>query len=501
MAGNDLILAIDQGTTSSRALVFRADGQVAASAQRPIETTFPRPGWVNQDPANIWSVTRSVCEEALNSVGRAWSEIAAIGITNQRETTLVWERATGRPLAPAIVWQSRQSAGVIAQLAERGMADTYRSITGLVLDPYFSASKIRWLFDADPELERRAHGGEVCFGTVDSWLIWNLSGGEHLTDATNAARTLLFDIHERRWSEPLLHDLGIPASILPAVVPNAGEIASTLPEFGSIPIAGCAGDQHAALFGQACFEPGSAKNTYGTGSFALVNTGGNVVASNNGLLTTMGWVVDGVPTYALEGSVLVSGAAVQWLRDGLGIIERSGDVEELARSVPDSGGVCFVPALTGLGAPDWDDAARGTLLGITRGTTKAHIARATLEAIAFQVADVLRAMESDAGSPIRVLKVDGGAAANDLLLQMQADLLGVAVNRSAIQETTALGAAYLAGLGVGIWSGPDEIAAMWQSGGVFEPSVSDDERESRVRQWRRAVERSRGWANEGEPGD
>jgi glycerol kinase len=501
MAGNDLILAIDQGTTSSRALVFRADGQVAASAQRPIETTFPRPGWVNQDPANIWSVTRSVCEEALNSVGRAWSEIAAIGITNQRETTLVWERATGRPLAPAIVWQSRQSAGVIAQLAERGMADTYRSITGLVLDPYFSASKIRWLFDADPELERRAHGGEVCFGTVDSWLIWNLSGGEHLTDATNAARTLLFDIHERRWSEPLLHDLGIPASILPAVVPNAGEIASTLPEFGSIPIAGCAGDQHAALFGQACFEPGSAKNTYGTGSFGLANTGGNVVASNNGLLTTMGWVVDGVPTYALEGSVLVSGAAVQWLRDGLGIIERSGDVEELARSVPDSGGVCFVPALTGLGAPDWDDAARGTLLGITRGTTKAHIARATLEAIAFQVADVLRAMESDAGSPIRVLKVDGGAAANDLLLQMQADLLGVAVNRSAIQETTALGAAYLAGLGVGIWSGPDEIAAMWQSGGVFEPSVSDDERESRVRQWRRAVERSRGWANEGEPGD
>jgi glycerol kinase len=501
VAGNDLILAIDQGTTSSRALVFRADGLIAASAQRPIETTFPRPGWVNQDAANIWSVTRSVCEEALNSVGRAWSEIAAIGITNQRETTVVWERATGKPLTPAIVWQSRQSAGVIANMAGRGMADTYRATTGLVLDPYFSASKIRWLFDADPELERRARRGEVCFGTVDSWLIWNLTGGEHLTDATNAARTLLFDIHEQRWSDPLLDDLGIPASILPAVVPNAGEIASTTPEFGSIPIAGCAGDQHAALFGQACFEPGSAKNTYGTGSFALLNTGGNVVASNNGLLTTMGWVLDGVPTFALEGSVLVSGAAVQWLRDGLGIIERSGDVEELAKAVPDSGGVCFVPALTGLGAPDWDGAARGTLLGITRGTTKAHIARATLEAIAFQVADVLRAMESDAGSPIRVLKVDGGAAANDLLLQMQADLLGVVVNRSAIQETTALGAAYLAGLGVGIWSGPDEIAAMWQSGGVFEPSVSNDERESRVRQWRRAVERSRGWANEGEPGD
>jgi len=382
-------------------------------------------------------------------------------------------------------------------MERRGVADRYRSITGLVLDPYFSASKIRWLLDHDQDLERRAKRGEVCFGSVESWLIWRLTDGQHLTDVTNASRTMLFDIRECRWSEKLLADLDIPASILPTVVPNSGAIATTSPAFGSVPITGCAGDQHAALFGQACFDEGQAKNTYGTGSFALMNTGPHVVASNNGLLTTPAWSFNDKTTYALEGSVLVSGSAVQWLRDELGIIETASDVESLARSVPSAGGVVFVPALTGLGAPDWDDAARGTIIGITRGTTRAHIARATLEAIAFQVADVLRAMVSDAGSPVTELKVDGGAAGNDLLLQLQADLLGVPVVRSAIQETTALGAAYLAGLGMGYWTDETELSRMWQSNGRFEPAISEDERRSRVAIWRRAVERSRGWAEVG----
>ena len=497
MTAEQFILAIDQGTTSSRAVLFDRSGAVVSLAQRAIDVTYPHPGWVNQDANQIWSVTEAVCREALAQADADWPRVAAIGITNQRETTILWDRRTGEPLAPAIVWQSRQSADVIRAMERRGVADRYRSITGLVLDPYFSASKIRWLLDHDPDLERRAKRGEVCFGTVDSWLIWRLTGGQHLTDVTNASRTMLFDIRECRWSEKLLADLDIPASILPTVVPNSGAIATTSPAFGSVPITGCAGDQHAALFGQACFDEGQAKNTYGTGSFALMNTGQHVVASNNGLLTTPAWSFNDKTTYALEGSVLVSGSAVQWLRDELGIIETASDVESLARSVPSAGGVVFVPALTGLGAPDWDAAARGTIIGITRGTTRAHIARATLEAIAFQVADVLRAMVSDAGSPVTELKVDGGAAGNDLLLQLQADLLGVPVVRSAIQETTALGAAYLAGLGMGYWTDETELSRMWQSNGRFEPAISEDERRSRVAIWRRAVERSRGWAEVG----
>ena len=497
MTAEQFILAIDQGTTSSRAVLFDRSGAVVSLAQRAIDVTYPHPGWVNQDANQIWSVTEAVCREALAQADADWPRVAAIGITNQRETTILWDRRTGEPLAPAIVWQSRQSADVIRAMERRGVADRYRSITGLVLDPYFSASKIRWLLDHDPDLERRAKRGEVCFGTVDSWLIWRLTGGQHLTDVTNASRTMLFDIRECRWSENLLADLDIPASILPTVVPNSGAIATTSPAFGSVPITGCAGDQHAALFGQACFDEGQAKNTYGTGSFALMNTGQHVVASNNGLLTTPAWSFNDKTTYALEGSVLVSGSAVQWLRDELGIIETASDVESLARSVPSAGGVVFVPALTGLGAPDWDAAARGTIIGITRGTTRAHIARATLEAIAFQVADVLRAMVSDAGSPVTELKVDGGAAGNDLLLQLQADLLGVPVVRSAIQETTALGAAYLAGLGMGYWTDETELSRMWQSNGRFEPAISEDERRSRVAIWRRAVERSRGWAEVG----
>jgi len=497
MTAEQFILAIDQGTTSSRAVLFDRSGAVVSLAQRAIDMTYPHPGWVNQDANQIWSVTEAVCREALAQADADWPRVAAIGITNQRETTILWDRRTGEPLAPAIVWQSRQSADVIRAMERRGVADTYRSITGLVLDPYFSASKIRWLLDHDQDLERRAKRGEVCFGTVDSWLIWRLTGGQHLTDVTNASRTMLFDIRECRWSEKMLADLEIPASILPTVVPNSGAIATTSPAFGSVPITGCAGDQHAALFGQACFDEGQAKNTYGTGSFALMNTGPHVVASNNGLLTTPAWSFNDKTTYALEGSVLVSGSAVQWLRDELGIIETASDVESLARTVPSAGGVVFVPALTGLGAPDWDDAARGTIIGITRGTTRAHIARATLEAIAFQVADVLRAMVSDAGSPVTELKVDGGAAGNDLLLQLQADLLGVPVVRSAIQETTALGAAYLAGLGMGYWTDETELSRMWQSNGRFEPAISEDERRSRVDIWRRAVERSRGWAEVG----
>ena len=495
MTADQYILAIDQGTTSSRALLFGRSGAVVSIAQRPVDVTYPRPGWVNQDANQIWTATEAVCREALGKANIGWSRIAAIGITNQRETTILWDRKSGEPLAPAIVWQSRQSADVIRAMERRGVAQRYREITGLVLDPYFSASKIRWLLDQDPHLEERARRSEVCFGTVDSWLIWKLTGGQHLTDVTNASRTLLFDIRTCAWSEALLADLDIPASILPAVVPNSGAIATTRAEVGSVPITGSAGDQHAALFGQACFAAGQAKNTYGTGSFALLNTGADVVASNNGLLTTPAWAFGEQATYALEGSVLVSGSAVQWLRDELGIISEAADVEPLARTVPDSGGVVFVPALTGLGAPDWDDAARGTIIGITRGTTRAHIARATLEAIAMQVADVLRAMASDAGSPVTELKVDGGAAGNDLLLQLQADVLGVPVVRSAIQETTALGAAYLAGLGIGFWTDESELSQMWQSNGQFDPAISEDERESRVRIWRHAVDRSRGWAN------
>ena len=494
MTAADLILAIDQGTTSSRALLFDQAGRVVSIAQRPIDVTYPHPGWVNQDANQIWEITSAVCREVLDQAGADPSRIAAIGITNQRETTILWDRKSGEPVAPAIVWQSRQSADVIRTMEQRGVGHRYREITGLVLDPYFSASKIRWLFDNDPDLEQRSRSGEICFGTVDSWLIWNLTGGQHVTDVTNAARTMLFDIHVGEWSQELLDDLAIPTEILPTVVSNSGEFARAGADFGSAPISGSAGDQHAALFGQACFDRGQAKNTYGTGSFALLNTGGDVVASNNGLLSTVAWALDDQPVYALEGAVLVSGSAVQWLRDELGIIASAPDVEDLARSVPDSGGVVFVPALTGLGAPDWDHSARGTILGITRGTTKAHIARATIEAIAFQVADVLRAMGSDAGSPVTELKVDGGAASNELLLQFQADLLGVPVIRSAVQETTALGAAYLAGLGIGFWSGLAELRQMWRSDGQFEPEMSADEREARIATWRRGVGRSREWA-------
>jgi len=492
MAG-DVILAIDQGTTSSRAMLVDASSNVVGMCQRDIRVNLPQPGWVNQSASELWETTIAVCEEALADAALKWADLSAIGITNQRETTILWDRSTGAPLADAIVWQSRQSSDIIERWQKAGLAPAVRSTTGLVLDPYFSASKIRWLFDQDPILEQRARAGEVCFGTVDSWLIWNLTGGLHLTDVTNASRTMLFDIHRREWSSDMLDRLEIPPEILPTVVPSSGRLATSSERYGSVPIAGIAGDQHAALFGQACFKPGMAKSTYGTGSFVVMNTGARPATSMSGLLTSPAWSLPPDDPFALEGAVLVSGAAVQWLRDGLGIIGSAQEVERLAKTVSDSGGVVFVPALTGLGAPEWDSDARGTILGITRGTTAAHIARATLEAMASQVAALMSLMSAESDLELTELRVDGGAARNDLLMQLQADLLGVPVCRSAITETTALGAAWLAGLGQGIWSDTVELAAHWRSDRRFDPQMSADERLSRLDQWQRAVERSRGW--------
>jgi len=487
------ILAIDQGTTSSRALLVDESGKVIATEQQEIEQIYPRPGWVNQDATHIWNVTRSVIDRVLRSSGTDASQIAAIGITNQRETTVLWDRTTGEPVAPAIVWQSRQTATLVEGIAARGLTDTYQRITGLVPDAYFSATKIAWLLDQDPVWRRRAEAGELLVGTIDSWLIWNLTGGAtHVTDYSNASRTMLYDIRALRWSGPLLDDLGIPPALLPDVRGSAEMLGETDPALlgRAIPIAGVAGDQHAALFGQACFAPGEAKNTYGTGSFLLMQTGAEAMPSPHRLLTTIAWGIEGRVDYALEGAIFVTGAAVQWLRDGLGIIRAATDVEPLAGSVPDSEGVAFVPALVGLGAPYWDAAARGTITGITRGTTAAHIARATLEAIAFQSRDVLDAMRADSGIELGELRVDGGASRNDLLMQIQADVLGVPVVRPKNIETTAMGAAYLAGLGAGVWRDREEVRDAWEVDRRFEPTWSADERASRYDAWRVAVGRS-----------
>lgn len=488
------VLSIDQGTTSSRAMVIDRDGAVIGLAQEPIAPTYPRPGWVNQDAEELWTVTLGVAQEAIRRSGLRAQEIAGIGIANQRETTVVWERGTGRPVAPAIVWQSRQSAPHVDRIRTRGMAETYQRITGLVPDAYFSATKIAWLLEEQPELRQRAEAGELLFGTVDSWLIWNLSGGgQHLIDISNASRTMLFDIHAMDWSDALLADLAIPRSMLPAVVDNAAAHFMAEPELfgGEISVAGIAGDQQAALFGQACTQPGEAKNTYGTGSFLLMNTGPEAVPSTCNLLTTVGWRIDGETAYVLEGAIFVTGSAVQWLRDGLGIVRDAAEAEGLAASVPDSGGVAFVPALVGLGAPYWDPDARGTITGITRGTTAAHLARATLEAIAFQTRDVLDAMANDSGVALRELRVDGGAARNNLLMQIQADVLGVPVVRPRMTETTVLGAAYLAGIATGFWSGIDEVRAKWREDRRFAPHVPASEREAGYERWLDAVERAR----------
>jgi len=490
------ILALDQGTTSSRALLFDHEGHVVARAQREFTQHFPQPGWVEHDAREIWDTQRATLTDALRAANIGPVQLAAVGITNQRETTVLWDRTTGAPVAPAIVWQDRRTAAACAELRATGVEAEISARTGLLLDPYFSGTKLAWLLDHIPGARARAERGELAFGTIDTWLAWNLSGGrEHVTDATNASRTLLCNLESGDWDEWLLSLLRIPRECLPRIVAScqAGSAIPVAIDGVEVPLAGIAGDQHAALFGQACFNPGMAKSTYGTGCFALMNTGDRPMRSRNRLLSTVGWRRERT-TYALEGSVFMGGAIVQWLRDGLGIIERSSDIEALAASVPDTGDVYLVPAFTGLGAPQWDAAARGTLLGMTRGTTRAHLARAALEAIAFQSADLIAAMESDAGRPLTELRVDGGAARNDLLMQFQADLLGVRVLRPKNTETTAFGAAALAGLAVGFWTSLEEIAATWELEKSFEPSMPRAHAAQRRARWQQAVERARGWA-------
>ena len=495
-----VILALDQGTTSSRAIIFDANGEVVAFDQRELTPHFPQPGWVEHDPAEIWHSQLATARGVLRNAGVTAADIAAIGITNQRETTILWDRATGVPAGNAIVWQDRRTAPMCETLRSRGVEELVRAQTGLVLDPYFSATKIAWLLDNVDGLRMRAEAGEIAFGTVDTWLIWNLTGGtRHVTDVTNASRTMLFDIHRLCWSDELLAAFNLPRAMLPEVLPCTADFGTTAVDHfgGPIGIAGVAGDQQAALLGQSGFTAGLAKNTYGTGSFVVLNTGDHIVRSEQGLLSTIAFAFErGRATYALEGSIFVTGAAVQWLRDGLGIIERSSDVEQLAREVEDNGGVVFVPAFTGLGAPYWDPGARGTITGITRGTTRAHLARAALEAMAYQTADVIDAMERDAGLTLSELRVDGGASANDLAMQFQADMLSVPVVRPACIETTALGAAYLAGLQSGFWPDVETVARQWREDARFAPSIDAGRRTEELARWKRAVERSRDWTHE-----
>jgi glycerol kinase len=490
------VLTIDQGTTSSRVLLLDHSASIVAAAQRSITQHYPASGWVDHDANEIWQTVRSCVADALATVGTSLGEVAAVGITNQRETTVVWDRATGEPLAPAIVWQSRQSTPYVNAIVARGMRERFHQVTGLVPDAYFSATKLALLLDEHPEIRRKAEAGDALFGTVDSWLAYKLSrGASHVTDVSNASRTMLFDIRRLDWSDELLGDLAIPRIMLPRVVDSSSwisEVASGAFD-GVAPITGMAGDQHAALFGQVCFAPGDAKNTIGTGSFLLMNTGSKPAISDSGLLATVGWKAGDDIAYASEGSVFVSGSAVQWLRDGLGIIERSSDIERLLDTEPDSGGVVFVPALVGLGAPHWDPTARGGIFGIDRGTTAGHLAHATIEGIALQAMELVDLMRSETRLPISTLKIDGGAAANDRLLQLHADLIGVEVIRPVMLETTALGAAYLAGLAVGFWTDREELRANAQIDRVFTPSMPESRRRSLIDRWTAAVGRVRGW--------
>ena len=496
------ILSLDQGTTSSRAIVFGHDGRVVSESQQEFTQILPRAGHVEHDAEEIWSSQLSVARQALAKAGLTASDIAALGIANQRETTVLWDRVTGQPVDHAVVWQSRVSSEICTRLQAEGLGELFSEKTGLLLDPYFSGTKIKYLLEKHPGLHARAERGEVLFGTVDSYLIWKLTGGKvHATDYSNASRTLIYNIHTLEWDDELLGILGIPRAMLPQVLPSSstafGETRAEL--FGAaIPIAGVAGDQQAATFGQACFEPGSAKNTYGTGAFLLMNTGQRPMRSQNRLLTTIGWGIDDQITYCLEGSVFVAGAVVQWLRDGLGLIETSSEVEELAASVPDAGGVYLVPAFVGLGAPHWDPQARGVMVGLTRGTQAGHLARAAVESMAFQTRDLIEAMQKDARTELSNLKVDGGACVNDDLMQFQADLLGSMISRPTVAETTALGAAYLAGLAVGYWENLEDVTRNWALDKTFQPTGQAD-CEQRYVMWQRAVERSLAWDTP--PGD
>jgi len=496
------VLALDQGTTSSRAILFDHGGMIIASAQEEFRQIYPRAGWVEHDPNEIWKSQHDVAIKVLAKANAKAAAIAAIGITNQRETTIIWDRKTGEPIHNAIVWQDRRTSQFCVQLKEQGHTELVQRKTGLVIDAYFSGSKIRWLLDNVAGARERADRGELAFGTVDSWLIYKLTAGAlHITDASNASRTMLFNIHTGQWDDELLELLGVPPGLLPEVRASSEIYGQTAPHILGAPIriAGIAGDQQAALFGQTCFSRGLAKNTYGTGCFMLMNIGQEPAASKHKLLTTVAWKRNGVTEYALEGSVFIGGAVVQWLRDGLGIIKSSADVEALAASVPDSGGVYLVPAFAGLGAPHWDQYARGTISGITRGTTAAHFARAALESIAYQVADILLLMQKDSGVRIQQLRVDGGASANNLLMQFQADLLGAAVVRPKVTETTALGAAYLAGLAVGYWNDPKDVQANWQIDRAFEPMMSRDEAAHRIARWEQALNRSKDWEEHSHP--
>ena len=488
------ILALDQGTTSSRAIVFDHQGAIVATAQQEFRQIFPQPGWVEHDANEIWASQSGVATTALQKANLSATDIAAIGITNQRETTVVWDRATGRPICNAIVWQDRRTAGACDRLRKAGHAAMIRRKTGLVVDAYFSGTKLQWILKHVPGAMKRARAGQLAFGTIDSWLVWNLTGGRvHVTDVSNASRTMLFNLKTCDWDDELLKLFGIPRSLLPTVRDSSEVYGDCTLWGGAIPIAGIAGDQQAALFGQVCTRPGMVKNTYGTGCFMLMNTGTKPIASRHNLLTTVAWRVDGRTEYALEGSIFIAGAVVQWLRDGLGLVKTAAEIEALAAQVTDNGGVYLVPAFAGLGAPHWDQYARGLVAGITRGTTSAHLARAALEGIAYQVHDVLHAMQSDSGIKLKELRVDGGACANNLLMQFQADLLGVPVVRPRVSETTALGAAYLAGLAVGYWKNTAEIAAQWQADRRFVPAMKSPQRKTLLAGWNKALARAKRW--------
>ncbi len=493
------VMALDAGTTSNRCILFNEKGEMCSVAQKEFTQFFPKPGWVEHDAEEIWSTQLEVAQEAMKNLGVTAADIAAIGITNQRETTIVWDKNTGEPIHHAIVWQCRRTSEYCDSLKEKGLVDKIRAKTGLVIDAYFSGTKVRWLLENVPGAREKAEKGELLFGTVETWLIWKLTKGKvHVTDYSNASRTMLFNINELKWDDEILAELNIPKSMLPEAKPSSCVYGEADPQFfgGPIKIGGAAGDQQAALFGQTCFTPGEAKNTYGTGCFLLMNTGEKPVFSNNGLVTTIAWGLDGKVNYALEGSIFVAGASIQWLRDEMRLVDSSPDSEYMARKVKDTNGCYVVPAFTGLGAPHWDQYARGTIVGITRGVNKYHIIRATLESMAYQVNDVLQAMKADSGINLAALKVDGGASANNLLMQMQADISGAPVNRPMCVETTAMGAAYLAGLAVGYWSNKEDVIKNWAIDRTFEPAISEDERAKMCKGWSKAVKCSYGWAKE-----